>query len=383
MATSPSVGAPQQTPAIGPSGSTRIPFRRATTERVSRLTPENGITLSDSSQPIQRTIEGSGFIYGITLRVRATAATNVATVAYNEDAPWNALSAVSLEDANAQMINVTGYDLYLANLINRQYAVRFADQSTDSKVYDLEDGSGGSAGSFGFFLRVPVGTNRRDLRGIQGNQDRAQKYDLRTDVASLAAVYATAPTNAPTVTIEKFYENFSVPLSSSPTGAPNQQLPSDFGTVHYTTGSNAEASPAPGPISHFLRRVGNTVRWLALTFRSDGSRADAETNFPTAILFKVGEDVIFRETWAYRKFVMFERFGFDLPDGVLVYDRHSDFVAAAGYEIGDDYIHSQSLVNAEFEITYPDAFGNSGNSLRILTDDLQYVQPHAGTAVSA
>lgn len=384
------VGAPMQTPAVdAPSSGSVIPFRRATTERVGILPAENAVLTTAAEQPIQRTIEGSGYLYGIVLRVSNVTAGNAAATAYFEDAPWSGLSSIVLEDVNGQLINLTGYNAYLANLIGRQYAVRFQDQSTNTNLFLQTSGAGGTGGSYTFGVRIPVGTNRRDLRAILGNQDRAQKYFLRTNIASHAAsatgpVFTTAPTAFGSVTIEKYYENYSVPNPKSPTGSSQEQVPPDWGTIHYLTSTLSDASPLGGSqVNHYLRRIGNTVRFVAVVLRSNNTRANAETNAPTNVQFKVGEDTLFNESWNYRKFLMYERFGFDLPNGVIVYDSLHDFAAAAGFEIGDDYYHTQALVNAQLIVTYPAGFGAAANSLTFLTDDLQYVEPSAGVAVSA
>lgn len=387
--TAPSVGSPMQTPATDAPARATVPFRVATTERVGILPQESGFSLGAAENPIQRNIEGAGYIYGIGLRVVVTTAGNAAATAYFEDAPWSALSSVVLEDVNAQLVNVPGYDLYLANLVDRQYAVRFQDQSTNTALFQQVSGAGATGGSFTFFVRVPVGTNRRALKGILGNQDRAQKYLLRTNVASGSAsatgpIYTTAPTTPGTVLIEKYYENYSVPLPQGPTGNTQQVTPDDFGTIHYLTSTLSDSVPLGGSqVGHYIRRLGNTVRWIALVLRSNNSRATAETNAPTNIQVKVGEDVLFNESWNYRKALMYERFGFDMPNGVVVYDFVHDFAAAAGFEVGDDWIHTQALVNAQFLVTYPAGFGSTANSLRIVTDDLQFVEPSAGVAVSA
>jgi hypothetical protein len=67
---------------------------------------------------------------------------------------------------------------------------------------------------------------------------------------------------------------------------------------------------------------------------------------------------------------MFNRYGFDAPAGVLVYDAISDFFTGAGAELGEDYWWTNGLVNAQFEITYPSGFGSTNNSLDVITDDL-------------
>ena len=368
-----------------------VPFRSATLERVSPVAQDT-VTQTTSTQHIEHALEGSGYIYGVTLELTATTASNAATVANQEDAPWSVLDTVVYRDVNGELLNISGFNLWVASLINKQYAGVTSDGVTatggasSGYVYDSTvfapptTGSGSTAGSYHFFLRVPIGLNRRDLTGILGNQDRAQRYYLRTDLAPGSAVYSTAPTTLPSVQINRWYENYAVPLQTGPGGQPQQVVPDSFGVLHYLTATSSPTAPAPGTQNHYLQRIGNTIRWIALVFRSNSSRATAQTNAPTNILFKLGEDTIFNESYAYRRFVMFERYGFSFPSGVLVYDAMHDFQAGAGNELGEDYYHSQALVNGQFQITYPSGFGTTANSLYIMTDDLQDT---TGTATTA
>ncbi len=112
------------------------------------------------------------------------------------------------------------------------------------------------------------------------------------------------------------------------------------------------------------------MRNLILVFRENGSRASAEANMPDRIMFKLGDTVIWSEDTNLRRRLMFERFGFDAPDGVLVYDLITDLNNAAGSEFGDDWMFTAGLVSAQFEITYPSGFGSTNNSLTVITDDL-------------
>lgn len=363
-------------PGTQPGQIPAVPFRRGTLERTEILPSDTG-TITTGTQRIERTIEGSGFVYGINLQVVVTTAGNAAAVAYTEDAPWAALDSVIFRDVNGELLNLTGYDLYLANLVNRQYSGRYPDATTvtaDTGLFNLVAGAVATGGSFTFWLRVPVGINRRDLIGILGNQDRAQKYSLRNDIGASGAIYTVAPTAAGAFSVNKFYENYAVPMPVTPQGQPQEILPGHFGTLHFLTSSIADAAPiGGGTIGHYLRRIGNTVRYIVLVFRSNGSRATAAANAPTNIRLKVGEDTIFNESFDYRQFLMFERYGFDFPNGVLVYDALHDFGPGAGFELGDDYYHTQAIVNAQFQITYPAGFGATNNSLRIITDDLARV----------
>lgn len=366
----PDIGAKQQ--------AAMVPFRRATLERVDIL-PSLTTAITAAAGRQEATIEGSGYLYGIWLRATITSTGNSAVVALQEDAPWSAFDTVVLRDVNGELLNLAGYDLFLANLICKQYAIGFPGVTTgvtpDAYIFTAPTTGNGATGGSGIFsLRVPVGLNRRDLIGILGNQDRAQKYFLRTDIAPNSSTYSTPPNGTVNISVEEYYENYAVPMPTTPQGNPQEVYPPAFGTLHFLTSTLSEALPAGGStVSHYLRRIGNTIRWMALVFRSNGSRATAETNRPTSIRFKIGEDTIFNESYEYRRSIMLERYGIDFPDGVLVYDAMHDFGVSAGNELGDDYYHTQAVVNAMFQITYPAGFGSTNNSLKIITDDLQRV----------
>jgi hypothetical protein len=370
MATAPAIGGPTVNPDVSNEPGGRIPFRRATTRRVS-LIDQTVAALTTSQQPIEVQIEGSGYMSGVRLDVYATTSGNAANVAFTEDAPYSAIASVVLRDVNGELVNLSGYDLYLANLYGGWLGYQLDSASTDTKIFNKITGSGSTGGSFRFGLLVPTAINDRDLIGIVGNQDRAQKYSLRTDLAASSAIYATAPTTLPNVTIDRYYESYAVPAATNANGAAQEQIPPKFGVLHFLTRSVSPSVPQGGAtVNHYLQRLGNTIRFMVLVFRSNGTRANAENNLPTRISFKLGDVPIFNETPAYRRRVMYERYGFDAPPGVLVYDALQDFAKLAGYELGEDYWWTNGLNNAQFEITYPSGFGGANNSLTIITDDL-------------
>lgn len=360
-------------PDVNPRGGNvpQISFRDATLERTD-IIPGFSVTVGAGASRQEFIVPGSGFIASILLNAQMVTGANTANVVAAEDAPWSLYDTVVLRDTNGELVYLQGYDTYIANLCNKLYSTRFLDTSADIYVNSpIVTGGGGTGGQFTCTLRVPVILNRRDLIGLLGNQDRAQSYFLRTDIAGLAQIYSTAPNNANTLTLSKVYENYSVPNSNTPNGQPQQITPDSYGTLHYTTAVQSDQPPTGGStVNHYLKRVGNTVRWLALIFRANGSRATAEANIPTSIRFKVGDDTIFNEFYWYRRAIMFERYGFNFPNGVLVYDAMHDFEAGAGNELGRDYYHTQALQNAQFQISYPVGFGSTNNSLRIITDDL-------------
>lgn len=388
-------------------GKGQIPFRKATLERVTQLAAETNVAMTAATQPINRVIEGAGLIYGIVLDVTATSATSTAAsvAAYAEDAPFNVLDTVMLSDNNADIFNLKGFETWVAMLADGIYRNEPNSANAPGAALPSATGVGGvgttasqdtnqvlnvgavgtasttanAGGNFRFQVRLSVGVNRRSLLGILGNQDRAQKYDLTTNISGSATVFSTAPSSLPNISINKFYENYSIPLANAPDGSPQQMIPPNFGVVNFHKMAKTEAAPSNGStIQHYIRRIGNTLRWMALEFRSatvgGGTplRGNADANPPSSIKLYLGEDTTFNESWQYRRFLMSDRYGFDMPRGLLIFDWIHDFGPFAGAELGDDYIFSQALVNAAFEIVYPATASTwqAGSSLTVVTSDL-------------
>lgn len=374
--------APTNPPARG-----LIPFRMATTERTEQLVAETG-TLTAAEQIFDRTIEGTGYVYGIWLQFSALIASgNSATVVFAEDGPWSALSSVIFRDPTGEILNLDGYALYLMNLGMRNYATTFPDvlaatmDSADpaavaGELYTETAGSGGTGGSFLFSLRVPLGINANNLLGMLGNQDRGVKYQLRTNVAGSAQIYGTAPTALQAFTINKQYESFAVP---APVGAygPQAYIPPQFGTLHFGTKNVSEGIPAAsGTVNHYLRRIGNMWRFVILKFNLN-TRVLGNTNV-TRLQLKIGDTDFFNESYAYRRWTMYCRYGFRWPSGVLIYDWIHDNLPFAGGEFGEDYVNTKDVNTAQFIITYGSGVTGSPQ-LTFITDDLAMVGQPLGS----
>lgn len=373
MIGSPAVG----TPPVDPQMQGATPFRMATLERAENV-GQTSLQITTSEQTVENILPGTGFLYGIDLFVQNVTSANAATVAFFEDAPYSALSSIILADVNGEIVNVDGFSLEMAGRYGgwKNYAQEFVNKSGDANIWLLTAGAGGTGGSFTFHMMIPVSLNRRQLIGIVGNQDRSQQYRLRHNYASGAAaasgpIYTTAPTTQGTMTVTRFYESYAVPNAVNDTGRPNQVVPGHYGVIPYITKSVSEATPVGGSqVTHYLRRIGNVIRTLVLVLRSNGTRASAESNLPTSIQLKIGNETIFTESVGYRRHLMFNRYGFDAPQGVLCYDFIHDFYGRAGLELGFDWLWSQNLSQVQFLITYPAGFGSTNNSLTFITCDM-------------
>lgn len=380
-------------PAIAPPGANRqqssVPFRRATTGRTQQLQSSAGTNVGTAANSFDVTIEGSGYMYGVDMDFQVICAANAVAVTYFEDAPWSTYSSVVLRDVNGELINLPGFSLRLANQYNNHSPrLAWSNYTTppaaatnvltpDTLVAQLSAAVGpGIGGSYRMHMEVPVALNRRSLWGLLGNQDRAQKYSLRTDIASAAAtaagpIYTAAPTTQGTYTLTRTYENYAVPGPTDANGNKQQQTPDKMGMVNFWTQSvNASQPTASATINHYLPRLGNTVRNLILVYRSGAvatGRANAEALLPTRIQFNLGDTPIFVETPAYRRNLMEQRYAASAYQGVFCYDFMTDFFDLAGAELGDDYLWTSGLVNAQFAISYP--AGVATASLTVITGD--------------
>jgi hypothetical protein len=167
-------------------------------------------------------------------------------------------------------------------------------------------------------------------------------------------------------------ENYAVPGPTDANGNKQQQLPDKYGILNFwTQGVNASPPTASTTTNHYLARLGNTVRSLILVYRSGTvatGRATAEGLLPTRIQFNLGDTPINVETPAYRRNLMELRYEKPSPQGVFAYDFLTDFMVNAGAELGDDYLWTSGLVNAQFAISYPAAIG-AGCTLTVITGD--------------
>lgn len=367
------VGGPQVQEAQINGPSDVVPFRRATTGRSGQLASTGPIVITAGQQLIETPLDGSGFVYGVQLDVRAVVpSTNSATVTYLEDAPYSALASVIFNDVTGETHNVDGYSLRLAEIYGG-WAPTNMEASLDTLVYQRVAGAVATGGNFRFHLLIPVGINERDLIGILGNEDRAQRYFMRSDIAPSAAVYGTGPTALPNVTIERSYRSYTVPSPANTLGHRQETLPPKFGVIHSITRAVSPSSPAgSATIQHQLPRLGNTIRNLIAVFRSNGSRATAEANLPTRLALYIGDVPLYIDTPAALRKRMYETYGFDAPAGVFVYSFLRDFISPrAGAELMEDYLWTQKVTQAFLEVTYPAGFGSTNNSLTFVTDDLK------------
>lgn len=377
----PDVSSPMpQAPIAGQNGQA-IPFRKATYERSQQIS-QSAVTPGAAQQILPLDVVGDGYMYAIIDDVTLTTAANAAAVTFAEDSPVNFFQRMQLQDVSADLINLSGFENWVDNIINGQFAVFLPDTVAHTTLFagtnllmSTTAGAGATGGSFSFMMRYHVGTGPRDLLGIVGNQSRTMKYQLIETIAPNASMYGVVPTTPGAASIQRSYINYAVPNAQNAMGVPQNPWPPNYGVLHRLTSTTLEVPAASSQVSHFMKQVGNTIRALGFIFRSGAGatpRATGDTAAlaPTQLVMKAGSATVYSESWRIRKEKNLRSYGFDMPAGVVLFDFIHDMDAKSGDEIGDDWMHTQLLSDLHLEVTYPAGAWGAGSSLVCITDEL-------------
>jgi hypothetical protein len=241
----------------------------------------------------------------IYLEVTCTAATNAATVVFQPDAPLNVFSSVNFHDAQGNSI-VGSFDSFTLSMAQKYFGfVNNADVTT-SAVYSVTSGSGSSGGSFTEVFRLPVEIVSRTGVGSQINTDTQSPLVLSLTLNSSAAIYATAPTNAPTVSTVVSYGGYW-----NQSGNPNSfATPTAVGTLNYInwtsyTGLNGQQQFQLANIG-----LGNSISNLMFINRATSGNARSDADFANPLQVAYRGNILGSWSQLLWKHLMSEAYGY-------------------------------------------------------------------------
>lgn len=310
-------------------------------------------------------VAANGYLAGILLRVDVTSSGNSATVALDEDGPFNILSSIRLADINGANIvgPVSGFDLALINKFGGYAAF---NNPTDHPYYSQSaTGTGGTAGTQSFFLRVPVQINPRDAYGSLPNMNAASTFKLFMSVASLADAFATPPNGTVTVRVRASIETWLVPQAVDASGVPNSTTPPGLGTYQRWVKNTHTVTSGSNTIR--LPNVSNMIRNLIFVYRESTPVRD-DADFPSSIELRLdgyARDQIHKDE---QRHYMWERYGYqsaDLDAGVWVWDWTHELDGKPGFETRELWLPTNSATRLELV----GSFADSG-TLDVLTNDV-------------
>jgi hypothetical protein len=348
-------------------------------------------TTSTQDLPVLN-VPPAGFLRGLYLIVETTAAnTGTVSVAFKEDAPFNVLETVTLEDVNNQPIvgPLSGHDLMLINKYGG-YAGYSDPRGAPGPAYYALSGVGTTAaspstaqgGAYSFVLRIPVELVQRDGLGALPNKSGTSMFKLRLRLNTTANVYGTAPGTSWVTRIRVQQVNWWDPPETDLKGRPLAQNPPAIQTTQYW--SKQSYPVAAGQSRQGLQRVGFLIRNLVFVLRdTSGTRSGSgDSAFPDPFTLQFEAiQLIVRARILWLK-LMAERFGtvraealaggtalgdtFIRDNGVYVEPFNLDFGLAPGAETRMGYLPTSSASRLEVQGT----LGTGAGTLTVLTNDV-------------
>lgn len=308
-------------------------------------------------------IPSYGFLRSLLLVVEATGGDKGgASVAMADDAPWNAIAEVKLNDVSGgQLVGpISGYDLFLLHKWLPSNGGHV--DPTRSPYYSAPD----TNGNFSFALRVPLEISDRDGLGSLANSNASTAYKLSVTLANSSTIYATAPGTAlPTVRLRVYGEFWSQPQPVDVLGRPNSPTPPALGSTMFATKYVSPITAGNNTIQ--LKRVGNLIRGLILVFRNDATPSVRDTaELPEVITFSIDSQPLYVIPSTMIRHYMAERQASSTLDtGVLVIDFAHDFDGTIGGEMRDQWLRTTQATRLELV----GSFGGAG-TLDVITQDV-------------
>jgi len=270
-------------------------------------------------------LPAQGFLRGIYLQFDAFSTNSAATAAYaaNQlDAPFNIIDTITLEDTNSKPLvgPFGGYDLYL---VNKYGGYTFGQDPKESPEYAADVGANDI--NINFVLRIPVELVNRDALGALPNKSGTNKFRVKTRLAAIATVFATAPTEAMSCRLRMIPEHWWEPDTQDLKGRPLQQSPPAAQTTQYWTKGVYNLSSGDQRVQ-IQQGMGYLLRNYIFINRttSDLRSSTSDGNWPDPATLQFEANIVFdrlRTQWRDR---IFRLWNLKVPVAT------SDVVAATG-----------------------------------------------------
>lgn len=344
-----------------------VPFTRASAESREQGNTDKTLTMTASQQALGTfDIPANGYLDALVVKVTASGGAGTA-VTGEEDAPWNALQNITIQEPNGSTIPYfnSGYGLMLAAKYGGYW---FGNDPRQSPVFSAIVGT---TGNFTWICRVPIALGRREALGALPNQDSDATFKFKTDLAASGTVYGTVPTTLPSVRVQTWLEAWEMPAASGG-NVRNVTEPPAMNTTQFWTEVPHDIQAGIDKVR--LTRMGNYIRnFIFVLRRTSGTRANGESDWPeqTTLWFdKRPRDIVDDDVWRHQ---IYERYGyFGTPDtagatenGVRPYDFCHDLTGRVGWETRDGWLETISSSRVELEGN----FGNAG-TLTVMYNDV-------------
>jgi hypothetical protein len=287
----------------------------------------------------------NNIIRGIALEVTAVVpSSNSATVVFNTpDSPLNVFSTVNFTTSGGTSI-VGSFDSFTASVVQKYGGYARNADVRNSAVYSTTAGSGSTGGNFTEVFRIPVEIVSRTGFGSLSNTSTEAPLQLNLVLNTSAAVYSTAPTALPNVTVKGTLLGYWA-------GPSGRATPKNFGTTQfwnqqtYNSLNGAQTYTLQAPPG-----MGNPHRnWVAINRLASGGARNS-SDFPSPLNLTFRGNTLYQLDNTLWVDEMSRIFGYSaaldaangLDTGVFVIPFDSDFTFGPGSETGNGYLETKN-----------------------------------------
>lgn len=259
--------APQTQPARKGATAPAVPFSIASLRRSRQSFDTGNLVLGQSTPAIEIPATG-GYARWLQVEVTSTTAANAAAVAFQADSPMNVLSFVEFlpPSGDPPIVPHTSYQLVLWNKYGAFGSRPPFSDPLSAPAWQATAGAGATGGSFYVTFRIPFeidpGTGFCSITNSAANKS----YLLNLTVNTSAAIYSTAPTNAPAIRVIGSIYYWDEPAANTRAGT--QQVPGPLGMGSFSQLRLDQPPITAGDKYIKVNNAGPVLRMLGLVLRT-------------------------------------------------------------------------------------------------------------------
>ena len=324
--------------------------------------------MDGNSHEFVHQVTPGNFLSGIVLDVTAAGGVLGAGV-LAADSPWSAISSITFEDISGGPIlyPISGY----AAMIKQKY---FQPWEGDPSKRP------GFSNTFNPAFRLRISVELRDTLAILSNTDARAQYRIRYTIAPSTALFSTAPTTPPTLTVKGWIEAKAQPDAKDLLGNQIAGVPLGMNVSRFVMHENPVLVAGNNVIRHTL--VGNEIRGIAWIVRNSlGARIDLTDANAGPIDLRLDNRRLFKRTPTQiveemvRQYSDLRSGAVNRETGVYVYRRFRD----PGDVIGDYWLQTVEQTLLAAELSGGDLGANAPGTMELLYDELSVpglLDPH-------
>ena len=268
--------APKSAPAAAKAAAPAVPFPIASLKRIRQSFDTGNLILGQSTPAIEIPATG-GYARFIEMEITSVTSGNAATVAFQADAPMNVLSFIEFlpPSGDPPIVPHTSYQLILWNKYGAFSTKPPQSDPLKTPAWSATAGAGATGGSFYVKVRLPFEIDPATGFCSITNSAANKSYLLNLTVNTSAAIYSTAPTNAPAIRVIGTIYYWDEPAANTRQGT--KQVPGPLGLGSFSQLRLDQPPITAGDKYIKVNNAGPVLRMLGVVLRTSAGARIANT----------------------------------------------------------------------------------------------------------